>query len=214
MKPLRYEGDVAIFTTDMVDVYGPPCLYGYENYMVIESPPQLVSSYADIERTVFKRIHRYRRIDRFRFVLRNLLGYTNCKIDETYMVAFKTFFKTDSETPYEDIRKIIKHYGLGKMHTLIPSILRHLGVKPPLVIDTNFDHIYRLVIRDFQAIETAFNSIKEKGKYFPNMKYIAIRLLERRGIDSSGLKPLRTKRKLKAADLFFEELVSKASFIF
>ena len=37
MNPIRYDGTVAVFNVEDVDLWGEPCYFGYEDYIVVSS---------------------------------------------------------------------------------------------------------------------------------------------------------------------------------
>ena len=77
-QPLRHDGEKAVFTSEQIADYGPPELYGFTVYVVIElqeTAHPLTSDY-DFERDRERPrpIHRYSRLERFEFTLAQLLG--------------------------------------------------------------------------------------------------------------------------------------------
>ena len=75
MKPVRYEGKTAVFTTRDIDDYGMPELYGYDEYIVVESRElNVATDYKFEQDREWKTIHRYSRLARFKKTFLNLLG--------------------------------------------------------------------------------------------------------------------------------------------
>lgn len=210
LKPIRVDGDFSIFTTDQVDIFGPPDLYGYENFYVIESPPQMMYSYQLFEQSCVKKIHRYSRKARFKSMLRNLLGHTFSRIDETKLLIIKHYFDNQCTNPYETMRKVLKHFRFTSLYIAIPSLLKLCGHPDLLKINKEFSQVFEKVLNDFSRMETNFAALTSKDKnnrkYFPNLKFTALKILERNGVGIESIPPLRTKRKLKELNLFFSLL--------
>ena len=112
----------------------------------------------------------------------------------------------DPEQAWESVRRLLKQKGWWRYYNRIPSILRRLGVK--LKIDFG-DQAWLLeeVVLDFKKISARFEHVKTGRKYFPNLRYIALRLLERRGVKFELMIPfIRTARKFQVLDGMWDQL--------
>lgn len=208
MHPLRFDGDVPIFTTEQVEDYGEPFLYGYENYLVVESRGLNLSMDYNFEQSRYwKPIHRYNRVARFRFTLLNLLGErTNIPIQVLGVV--KTYLQ-NSKNLWNDTRKILKHFKFRKYYDQIPAILRQIGYERffPQITKTQIENI----VNDFKTLVYRYDQIKESfhRNYFPNLRYIALKLLKLHSIESQFIIPfIRTKRKNKILESIWDRLIN------
>lgn len=216
MNPIRYENDVAIFTTDQLDIWGEPGPE-YEKYLVIESPPELICSFQYYAQSQMKFIHRYNRFARFKKTLFNLLGDCNIKnsisisLNPAVLGSIKTYVSDTSTNSYEEARKILKHYNLSKWSPYIPTILKMTKKPEAITIDKKHESaIIENVLKDFKVIERRFfyeEGFKGKRIYCPNLKFIAIKLLEKYGATNNCIPLLRTKRKLVDIEKVFASLL-------
>lgn len=204
MHPIRYDGDTAIFTTDQVDDYGEPFLFGFENYLVVESREVNLSMDYNFEQSRFwKRVHRYNRVARFKFTLLNLLG-ERTNIPMQVLAVVKTYLRK-STNPWNDTRKILKHFKFRKYYDQIPAILKQIGYERffPEITKSKIDAI----INDFKTLVCRYEQVKQmfKRNYFPNLRYIALKLLKLHSIKSMYTIPfIRTKRKNKILESIWE----------
>ena len=218
MEPIRYEDGVAVFTNEQIDIWGEPD-QKFQNYYVVDGQPDYMTSYAAKDQSYLKAIHRYDRVARFDKTLHTLLG--ECTFDMKVKIAtmtemlniVKTYVKDDSTNSYEETRKIFIHYGYKRFIPFIPTILIMTRKPFPLKIDRkNLSETIQLVKEDFKMLERRFfreDGYKGERKYFPNLRYIAIKLLINRGVENVCMPLLRTKRKLVAMDLVFQKLLNK-----
>ena len=203
MAPIRYEGEVAVFSSIQIDDHGPPELYGYTRYIVIESrEANLVTDYRMEQVMDIRPIHRYSRFSRFKSTFLKLIGE---KSTPPYIImACKN---ADPDDPWDSVRRILKHYKWRKYYDYIPSILVEIGFyKMIKITGVQVDAIYK----DFKYLESRFDQYKHKlsRKYFPNIRYIVFKLLELNGVLYEFDVPLaRTKRKLDSLEDCFYKLV-------
>lgn len=76
-QPHHYlEDKTAVFTTDQIDWWGQPSEWGFtEKYIVIAAQPDYATDWAYEQGSdTQRRIHRYSRSERFRFILNQLIG--------------------------------------------------------------------------------------------------------------------------------------------
>ncbi len=201
--PVSFHNNIPAFTSEQVAIFGPPELYGYETYEVIElnetiSP--MVTDWQmeqDLDRP--RPIHRYDRVERFEFILAQLLGLRGDVPD--YVMAMMCYIK-DSHDCWNRIRATLKHYKHRKYYNRIPQIIFRLGFGSVINWDRQ-DATYRQIINDFKKLQHVFEYAQKREKwkrsYFPNLRFIAIKLLERYGATCNfDIDFIRTKRKRKA----------------
>jgi hypothetical protein len=209
MKPFKYDPDgTPIFSSTDIDDYGMPELYGYEKYRVVESREIVLASDYKFESTRdWRPIHRYDREQRFRITLLNLLGERG-NIPPQILIIMKTYMKPDPHNIWNEARRILKHFKLRKYYDQIPTILRKLGHNRffPAVTAEKINSI----VQDFKALVSKYNQIKHQfnRKYFPNIRFIALKLLELHSMTPLYYIPkVRTSRKSKSLNLLWEEII-------
>ena len=208
MNPIRYDKEVPVFTTRDIDDYGFPELYGYTNYIVIESRElKLVTDFKMEKEMTLKPIHRYSRIARFKKTLLNILGERG-NIPSQILAIVKTYLNPLSTDKWNDVRRILKHYGQRKYYDNIPFIVRQISLGRCFV-QLSADHIANIV-RDFQYLSSKYENIKHtfKRRYFPNIRFVTLKLLELHGINPIYKIPfVRTSRKQKALSKLWDQLL-------
>lgn len=134
-------------------------------------------------------IHRYNRLERFKHTLDQLLG---CKgrIDDSVMSLMQGVVCN-----WESIRKILKVNRLPKLYNQIPLIIRKVFKRKCIEFE-NFGKSYTKILKEFHMIHYNFN-LANDGKYFPNLRFVALKLIEKHGGKFNIEIPfIRTKRKL------------------
>lgn len=207
--PITQYDDVLVFSSEDVDDYGEPYLYGYENYLVIESSASshpLQCDYTDSGLTNARPIHRYKRLDRFTFTLTYLIGQKGA-IPQHVLDACDGVSKDPTKIWYE-IKKILKKNKWSIYYNRISVIINHFGI-PVTCNMTN--SIYHTIINDFKQINSLFEQGRRKKwdrRYFLNLKFVAIKLLERYNVSFNVSIPLiKTKRKLKILNELWNDLL-------
>lgn len=195
-----------MFTSIQIDDYGLPEYWGYQTYRVIESREgNFVTDYKMEQERYFRKIHRYCRLSRFRTCLLNLLGERG-KIPESVMGMVKAYLKPDSKDKWNDARRILKAYKQRRYYDNIPMILKQL----------NYGRLFKSItteqlegiINDFKYLSVKFEETKTDRRYFPNIRFIVLKLLERHGLEQNYPIPLaRTSRKLKTLNQLWESLL-------
>ena len=207
MKPIRYEEDVAVFSSRDIEDYGQPEYYGYTKYMVVESRElKMVTDYKMEHAYDLIPIHRYSRVARFKTTLLKLVG-EKTKIPDYILIACKTYLKKDSIDLWNDTRKILKNYKWSKYYDYIPAILCKLGFCRMLQINASK---IEDIINDFKVLVEKFekNKLLYKRKYFPNIRFIVLKLLELHGsLHNYPIPFVRTDRKLLSLSLLWEDLI-------
>jgi hypothetical protein len=207
MKPNRIDPDgVAVFTNLQIDDYGLPEYWGYQVYRVIESrEANFVTDYKMEQERYFRKIHRYCRLSRFKTCLLNLLGERG-KIPSSVMMMIKVYLKPDSTDKWNDARKILKSFKQRRYYDNIPMILKQL----------NYGRLFKAItseqleniVNDFKCLSSRFEETKTDRRYFPNIRFIVLKLLEQHGIGQNYPIPLaRTSRKLKSLNHLWDSLL-------
>lgn len=208
MKPIRYENDVAVFSSRDIDDYGMPEYYGFENYIVIESREAILVSDFKMEHSYdLVPIHRYSRLARFKSTLLKLVGEKS-NVPSHIILACKTYLKPNSKDLWNDTRKILKCYKWSMYYDYIPSILYTLGHCPMLKISAKkIEEIlndYKLLVERFEHSKHLF-----KRRYFPNIRFIVLKLLEHHGcLHDYPIPFVRTERKLVSLSLLWDQLIN------
>lgn len=212
MKPIRYENNIPIFSTRDIDDYGFPEIYGYTQYLVIESRDlNLVTDYKMEHEYDLRPIHRYSRLARFKATLFQLLGERG-HIPKAALAVVKSFLNPNSPNKWEDTRKLLKKFNQRKCYDRIPIILSKLGHGRSFPSLTG-DQIIS-IINDFRALSDKFERTKHQysRRYFPNIRYTVLKLLQLHGITSNYPVPfIRTERKRHSLDTLWDQLVSPAT---
>jgi hypothetical protein len=207
MKPVRYDDDVPVFTSRDIEDYGMPDHYGYDNYIVIESREvHLVTDYKMEHSYDLIPIHRYSRVARFKTTLLKLVGEKS-KIPDYIITACRVYLKKDSTDLWNDTRKILKCYRWSKYYDFIPAILCKLGLCRMLKITASK---IEDILNDFKVLVERFEKTKTKYKrrYFPNIRFIVLKLLELHGcLHDYPIPFVRTERKLLSLSLLWEDLI-------
>lgn len=211
MKPTKYDPDgVPIFTNLQIDDYGLPEHWGYETYRVIESrEANLVTDYKLEQERYFQKIHRYSRLARFKVCLFNILGERG-NIPKHVLSMVRSYLKPDSMDKWNDTRKLLKHFKQRRYYDQIPIILKSLsyGRSFPALTCEQFENI----IDDFICLSSKFDQVKHEysRRYFPNIRFIVLKLLDMHGIKPNYPVPLvRTSRKMKSLQSLWDSLLIK-----
>jgi hypothetical protein len=211
MLPFKYDPDgVPVFTNLQIDDYGLPEHWGYEVYRVSESlEANMVTDYKMEQEMFFRKIHRYSRVARFKVCLFNLLGERGI-IPPHVLSMVRSYLKPNSMDKWNDTRKLLKHYKQRKYYDQIPSILKCLsyGRCFPSLNSLQFEAI----INDFMCLSDRFDRTKKDYDriYFPNIRFIVLKLLEMHGIKPNYPIPLvRTSRKMKSLQELWTSLLVK-----
>lgn len=217
MTPDYYnEDNLPVFTTSQVDYYGPPDIYGYDKYYVVQSrQPEYVCDYKTIS-GVCRNIHRYKRILRFKTILGQLLGCIGF-VTQKSKDKLEDFRRTISDfdvhyTPpcmvWEFLRTKLKACGLQVFYNRIPAIAKQFNMTP--VNTTITVSQWNGIMEDFVAMHEIFPRIRHKlsRKYFPNLRHTALTLMTRHGVSTSiVIPPARTIAKEKLLNNSFSEIM-------
>lgn len=199
MKPVDHWNNVPVFSSDDIEIYGQPDYFGYDDYYVIETDATarpLVSDYQYNQTISFRPIHRYNRIERFNFTLSYLVGYKG-SVPQKVLDACSHIIP-NRKTVWNDIKMILKENKWNIYYNRISLIINSLGIT---ITENLTNTIYEMILQDFQQLNTLFESTKRKEwnrRYFLNLKFVALKLLEKYNITFRVDIPLiKTQRKLK-----------------
>lgn len=155
----------------------------------------------------FKKKHRYSRKDRFRHTLYQLLGMSG-EVPKRVVKIIKTELgpRSRKQKIWNDIRAILKKHKLRRYYNRIPSLIKSVcGLKPMLINSQKVTSI----LDTFFLFDYNFNILFQRKwdrKYFPNLRFIALKLINDNQIEYPYHVPLiRTSRKKKYLELLFKE---------
>ena len=214
LKP-KYIGKdgIAIFTSTQLDDYGLPEDNGWtDKYYVVESREFIGRPTYEQEIQLLMEqppIHRYSRITRFKMILGQLLGHIGFVTERSKdmadeIVSEVTQFSRIYTPPcmvWEVLRKILKENKRQIFYNRIPALARRVGMieKDSSITTKQWGRI----LDDFDSMHEIFPRIRHKlhRKYFPNLRFVALKLLKRHNVDLMITVPLtRTRFKLEALE--------------
>lgn len=196
LKP-KYIGKdgIAIFTTTQIDDYGLPENCGWtDKYYVIESCELIgVPTYQQEMQMLTERppIHRYSRTTRFKMIVGQLLGHIGFVTKRSKDMAddvgreVSQFYK-DYTPPcmvWEVLRGVLKENKRQIFYNRIPALAKRIGM---IDRDTSITtRQWTNIISDFESMNEIFPRIRHRlnRKYFPNLRFIALKLLRRHKVD-------------------------------
>lgn len=211
--PLRFEThngiSLQIYSIDQINLYGFPDTWDppqIGNWLVVstnedERPVKMDYKFEESRRGSFRPIHRYDRTKRFESVLYQLIGHRG-KVDLADLNYIRNQgIDRDPDFIWDSIRAILKKGKLQKYYNRIPSIIQMLGIKLKIDVGKGSELVYEIV-NDFKKMQELFLDTKPFGrKYFPNLRFIALRMLDTYGAKFEFNIPfVRTQRKLKPLD--------------
>jgi hypothetical protein len=212
-QPIKYEfrGNIAVhvYSISQIDLYGcpdtwhPPLLCDWMVISTNDDERPLATDYK-YEQSILgntRPIHRYSRVKRFEYVLFQLLGHRG-SVDLNDLVYIRSEgVDPHPERVWNSIREILKRGNLQKYYNRIPAIIQMLGLSLRIDVGIGSNMVYSIVA-DFKRMHEMFKETKPTDrKYFPNLRFIALRMLQEYGAKFGFHIPLvRTKRKLKPLD--------------
>lgn len=168
-------------------------------------------------------IHRYCRLTRFAFVVAQLLGVSGKVPPIVCDIVRLAFDMESSPIPpnkvWNFVRARLKQYKWRLYYNRIPLLLSHPSIHAqlPWLPPTQFTTISRKhcdLLDSFTELHNAFNRIRHTlgRSYFPNLRYVALRLMERHGLLPPYHIPIaRTFRKRKSLGILYGILVDEVS---
>lgn len=208
--PVRVDvGGTHVYTSAQIDTYGFPYLWGVYDYYVITDPNDYVIYKTDWKfeqsrRDNLRPIHRYSRVKRFESTLFQLIGERGDISKEVISDIKNIGFNSDPRYVWDSIRSILKQKGLRKYYNRIPTIIQRLGLPYRIHVKDPLE-----VVNDFKAVHCAFDQqTLPDRKYFPNLRFICLKMLERHSATFGFRVPLiRTPRKLKPLQDLWVQLI-------
>ena len=213
-QPIRYEynlnGDcMYIYSAEQISIFGCPDEWTFPflgKWGVVstdndERPMATDFSFDKSRMGNARIIHRYSRVKRFESVLYQLIGHRGDVDLADLCYIREQGVDPDPNEVWESIRGILKEGGLQKYYNRIPTIIQMLGIKLRIDIGKGADMITEITT-DFSIMHQMFIQIKPEGRtYFPNLRFIALRMLETYGAKFEfNIPRVRTRRKLKPLD--------------
>lgn len=197
--PTSYENGIPQFTTDQLTDADPEH-YGFYEYDIISKPLPLALNWEDEVLQPKKRnVHRYIRYDRFRNTLAQLMvGHGDVP---SYILNKLPSIKGNL---WENTRQFLKKSSFRIYYNRIPSILASMGY---IKYKPQRQRTFTDILDDFKEMDKIYDKIKHKlnRKYFPNLRYTAVRLMQRHGIDLPYEIPrARTQKKTTSLDDLFD----------
>lgn len=138
-------------------------------------------------------IHRYNRFERFKNTLQELLGVRGT-VPSTVLELIPI------ECDWEIIRKILKQNQLTKYYNQIPHIIFVKTGVQPVTFENRHDS-FNAILQRFMEMTFKFDTMglrkKYDRKYFPNLRFVALTLIEEYGGEFNIKIPfIRTARKV------------------
>ena len=204
-QPIRIENWMPVYTSEQIDLYGLPDNWGIVSYLVVqtrESAHPMVTDY-DMEqerRGALRPVHHYSRLERFESTLYQLIGCRG-KVPSFVIDHIKEVgYDSDPDNIWESVQSILKKKNWRIYYNRIPTILQIIGFARKIDFKDNSRLLEEIVI-DFKRINYKFERIKSGlggRKYFPSLRFIAFKLLEKHGAVFQYQIPfVRTPRKMK-----------------
>lgn len=202
------------------------CIYNYHKAdeevatFVQNEKESLVPDYHDeVRAAIYNKIHRYSRRDRFKFLVYQLIGLSGGKRFKDYEVdPFDKMLKiVRRELPkyldsrlkiWNTMRRIMKAHGYRRYYNRIPEIIAIVkGWKPEGVGRLNLD----LLFDEFWGMSAKFDAkLRDQWevKYFPNLRFIALKLIQKHGVTYPYYTPLvKTASKKKYLENLYEDFI-------
>lgn len=216
MIPVRITASgLPVFTTTQLQE-GDPEQYGFHRYQVIEGPPEYQASYQDVSRLHQDRLytipHRYSRHQRFQNTLLQLqgtLGVSRVRSQHHLMEILKPVWFIPETEVWDTARQLLKQNKMQIYYNRIPSILDDMDFFKTKLPPFPGCLLIR-VLDDFTRLELAFQRIKTtlKRKYFPNLRFVALKLMDKYQIPylHDYIPKTRTSKKNIELTALYEQL--------
>ena len=204
MIPIKYSDGMPVYTIEQINLYGKPL--DVEAYLVTstldyEQPNRTDWKFEQERRGSTRPPHLYKRQIRLESTLFQLLGFRGTVEPEMIDHLLRVGYDSRPEYVWDSIRRFIKTNNYSNVfYNRIPTMMHmanvRLRIKKQLKI--KIDNITMEQIRqDFKVISYRFDNLKSKPKYFPNIRFIVLKLLQKHNAEFQFKIPLiRTKRKL------------------
>lgn len=213
VDPVRYEDGVPFYTSQQINLYGLPHLFGIDQYQIIElyddGHPQVTDYDMEQERRgALRPIHHYNRVERFEQILYQLVGCRGV-VPRMIILHLKSVgYDRHPDRVWDSVRSILKKNNWSQYYNRIPIILDQLGFDRKINFGDSNAFVLNIV-NEFRKISARFEELKPHlvRCYFPNLRYVAFKLLIEHGAVFEYKIPfLRTPRKEKVMDELWELL--------
>ena len=202
-EPLYVEHGIPHYDLSDVLRHGDPTFFGVSEYSVVDNPTYscpLMLEWKDevalMEDGVYK--HRYDRLERFRGTLFQLIGGSRVTIPwYVYHTIRSEMYNPHPDKVWDSVRDILKNYGYTKFYNRIPCILRYFNYPHKIIMKKN---TLCNIINDFFKVNKWFEDVgkAEFGmNYFPNIRYMALKLMERNGVEFQYKVPFIRVKKVE-----------------
>lgn len=214
-QPIRIDNYIPVYTTDQIDLYGIPEFWGVSCYTVIQTRESMAPMVTDYEieqerRGSLRPIHHYDRIERFQSTLYQLIGCRGRVPSEIISKIRQIGYNTDPDYIWDSIRTTLKSIPKGRLYyNRIPTILQILGYQRKINFKDQSQLIQEIVL-DFRKMNAKYEQIKSRfgdRKYFPSLRFIAFKLLQKHGAVFEYKIPfVRTPRKQVLLETIWNEI--------
>lgn len=203
---------IPVFSLRDINLFGEPCLFGVEEYLVIDDPTESCPFVLDYKgeqerRGALRPIHRYSQDKRFELLLKKFLGGSCSRIkNEELFLTIALECDWDKDLIWNSVRSILKKNKWSRYYDYIPSILEKVGYEFKIVCGNAF--VVDEIMNDFKKLSHGFERNKiGVRKYMINYRFIALKLMERHGVVFEYHVPkLQTIRKFKEFEEIWQEL--------
>ena len=206
-EPLRLDKDsLPVYSNRDLELYGEPVHYGVKEYTVIETDRTYTLDYHKCTSRKILPYHHYCREERFRVILGFLLGKGRVPF-EIFELVMDKIESGEEEFVWYEIQDILGKSGNCRYVNRIPKIMIMLGYGNCFET-TRQDFI----IERFNRASERFDYLKSHNllgcrTYFPNLRYVALRLLAEHKANFKVKVPLlKTKSKLKPMNVLYNKL--------
>jgi len=211
-RPHHFDSQgVAVFTSEQIH-WADPKTFGFkEDYYVVEeeetSHPWALNYSDEILLPRKRPVHRYSRFERFKSILGQLMGCSG-NVPKEVLQAFQGLGleRLPKDQLWDTVRANLKAHRWRMYYNRIPAILSGLGLNEFKFAN---DCKFRDILHDFELMDNIFKHLKKHlGRtYFPNLRFVAIKLMQRHGLEPCIPIPLaRTQRKLQALEDVYETI--------
>lgn len=223
MTPEKFTNQgIAVFSTYQIEKFGYPEENGFKGrYEVHDTEETLhpwVCDYKDEVNLKInpKTIHRYSRYIRFRTLVAQLIGqrgFSSKRATDFIEGDLHDLLPTNIDyTPpclvWEALRKMLKRSKQRLFYNRIPALAHHLKLIDLKTMKCSASQI-QTVLSDFMVMDRVWGEVSEivGRKYFPNLKYVALKLFEKHGVELPlDIPKLRTGFKYGEVEPIYDKI--------
>lgn len=170
----------AVFTSLQLE-WGLPEHFGWtQEYEVQDLGPDFALNWSDEITHRRRAIHHYSRLDRFKATLGQLMGCTGDVPPKVLALMPPALKYVGKDELWLTVRQILKKAKMRLYYNRIPAILAGIGL---ISFSKSLDR-YQAIMEDFARMHNVFSAVKKRLKraYFPNLRYVAVRLMAKHGV--------------------------------